>query len=277
MKKNLSFDFRVLSTNTRFFWVLVFCIISGFLLPFFLYFGNAISSLGHTYDAFWFYNSNTRALSFAFSVSLSLFAVLGNATIYLEESRFVSNIFTRCKKRSYYISKFIVTFFSGFLITFTFLVLNYLNTYLLIGANKVNISYNIFVVKVNNPFLTNAMYVFPKLWASNPNLNIACYILLYSILSGFISYATFGLSLVIQNRIIVYLGATLFALLTAAIFNIISSPIQLWYWINVFDPFPLTRYDTPATIYLAIMISWFFILFCFGLFTSNYNNRQDVI
>lgn len=277
MKKNLFFDFKVLNTNTRFFWVLVFCIFCGFLLPLVLYYGYSDTSIGRVADAFWFYDSNTRAMSFAFSVSLPLFAVLGNATIYLEESRFIPNILTRCKKKSYFLSKFIVTFFSGFIITFSFLALNYLNTYLLIGMKNTDISFNAFVVKVNNPYLVNAMYVFPKLWTSNPNLNIICYILLYSILSGFISYATFGLSLIIQNRLIVYLGATLFALLSAAVLNVVSSPIQLWYWINAFDPFPLSRFDTPASIYIFVMILWFAILSCFGLLAVKYVYRRDVI
>lgn len=277
MKHNLEYDFNILNTNTRIFWVLVFCIISGFIIPFTLYAESSIPSIGRIYDAFWFYKSNTRAFSFAFSASLPLIAVLGNATVFLDEKRFLSSIFTRCKDWNYYFSKIIVTFFSGFIITFTFLSLNYLNSILLSGISNTNMSLNVFVVKLNNPILVNAMYVFPKLWTTFPHLNIIAYILLFSLLSGCISFATFGLSLLNQNKIFVYLGATLFSLTTAAVFNIVSSPIQLWYWINAFDPFPLTRFDTPASVYLYVMIFWLIFLFSFGISSIVYTKRQDVM
>lgn len=277
MLKNLSFDFKVLISSNRFLVVLTTVIVGAFVLPFSLYSNASSLYVGNAYDAFWFYNTNTRTLMFTFQIVVSLFAVLGNATIFLEESQFLSQLFSRTCRRDYYVSKFISTFISGFIIIFIFLALNYLNTWLILGAKDLSFTRNFYIFNINSAQTIKSVFTFPYLWSYVPHLNIMIYILSISILGGSISIATFGLSHLVRNKIVVYLGATLFSILSATILNLFITPISLWYWINVFDPQPMTRFDTPASINAYLMVMWVLILIIFGYWCIKASQKNDMV
>ncbi len=277
MLKNIKFDFRVLFHSTQFKVTILFSVLGAFMLPFILYFNVDVQSVGNSYDSFWFYNPNTRTVMFAFMIVVSLFSVLGNSTIYLEESQFVSQLFSRTSPKKYYISKFVTTFFSGFAIISIFLTLNYLNTWLILGAKDVFITTNTYIFNINSERLIRSVFTFPYLWSNYPHLNSLLYILLISLLCGAFSFATFGISHIIRNKVVVYLGATIFSVLSAIVLNLFSNPISLWYWMNVFDPQPLTRFDTPAGINVYLMFMWYIILLLIGVGSIVYSRKYDIV
>lgn len=213
-------------------------------------------------------NSASIIRSFYFSF-IPILAVLPFGLQYYHEksSKYREYLLCRGSRRSYYLSKFFVSFMVGFITIFSFLILNYIIVHLIYPNHS--ILGGTFLRPDNGAFLENIFY-------RSVNLYQFIYIIINSLIAGIISLLSLSLSMLISYK---------------NGFLVIAVPFIIYTIQSVFLFFLNVHYDImhiiqPATRYalvdpittdnvLVSILLWFFLAVI--LFVIGYRKDRDIL
>ena len=159
-------------------------------------------------------------------------------------------IFTRVTRKKYFLSKYLISFISGFIVIFIPLVVSYCSVILALDFND-NVL-NIVQATANETnieaFLSN--YTFYQIYLENPYMFIFIFIFLISIFGGFCAVTAFSISLVVKQKVIAYIGMFLFLIVEMLVIGNLPVPFGYYNIQNIIQP------DTRIVIEPIVYIVW---------------------
>lgn len=205
---------------------------------------------GKSYQSYFFIMLNYTKHSFMnfFFYLIPLLVVFSFADTWLSEKNMSDVLFTRVKKRQYFLSKYLVCFISGFLVLFIPLIISYISTVLALDFNDnvLNIVTGVANETNLNAFLEN--YTFYHIYLDHPYLYILIFISLISIFGGLCSITAFSISLIVKQKVITYIG--LFFILMVQLLVVGNLPVPFGYYSIQSIIQPDTRINIQPIIYL---------------------------
>lgn len=142
-------------------------------------------------------------ITIVFVLILPLLSAIPSATIYLQdqENCLYQQFLMKKKKGSYFFNLYLINFFTGFIVAFLPLVLNFLLNYGGLSHNKPHQIIN------GNTTIRLGEALLPKLFFNHPFINLLITSLMIAVFSGLCSNVAFALSLYIKNKIFIIVSA----------------------------------------------------------------------
>lgn len=274
MRHQFIFSFQALVKSKKFYYCILFAILSSFILTFYMYKDEShLYNLGDINHGFFFISSENNNILNIFLICLPLLSILPYGDVYYKERLFINQILTRSKKSHYLMVNTLLAFLSGFFFIFIFLSFLYLYNYLFLHTNIDNAFYYLSILFSENdsftqfsfPFFTDILY-------ENPALYIWIYIIILSVYAGILSMTTFSVSLCIRTKMITYI-------FTFAI-TILSLPISIFlpdmfeHWLPHIIISPRSGY---VDYHVQAIILWFVLFLSITLISNILKYRRDVL
>jgi hypothetical protein len=236
------------------------------------YYHKDIWAIGNFSSAYFLFSAKESPIATILMFSLPLFVVIPHADINFIEENLKSQLFLKVKKRIYYTSKVITTFFVGFIMVAVFLSLIYI--------------FMLFMLKSNTTYFPNQSQFFPndpentgiifaKIYFNFPVLYNFLYITIISIYGGFLSVIAYCFSLLIKSKPFVYLSSFFVSVLCVLVPMLFRNGIVAWAPNNVYLPFPITA-SYPGIFSIPLgMIFWFTLFSIFILLVVSYKIKVE--
>lgn len=237
MLQQLKFDFMVLFKRKKIQNMWIFITTLASLLAFILYYHKTTFEYANYNELFFLFNYYENGLTTIFIFLLPLLVGLmhGDANFY--EGNFKRVIVTKTKLKTYYISKLIVVFLSGFAMIMYFILLVRLYSVLFISQNSTLFG-ELGVMRYDNP--TSVQNLFPWLLMNRPHLYSFIYYMLISIYGGCMAMVNYIVSLFVKKYMTSIVSGFIFSisslLITATVFR---NGIHVWYLQNLVKPDPV--------------------------------------
>lgn len=119
-----------------------------------------------------------------------------------KKSGYIKNVFIKCDRKQYYLSKYIAVFFSGVIVTMVILVFSLFLSAMFFPALMPESVTDQVLPFASGPMLSGLFYTHPMCY-------VAIYIMIDSIFMGAIATLALGISIIAKNILLVFAGGML--------------------------------------------------------------------
>lgn len=231
MKSNFKMQWRLMTSQKSFYWAMFFMIALScvtFIINCFTVFGRPITAVPNAH--FFYLGSAAADLHSVFSLLLPLVAAFPFADSYFRDRKknTLSVILMKTSAKNYYFSKLLVVFFSGFLIAFIPLLINYFLNFIAFPLTR-GCDFTMFPVWTSSFFEAGKSgwleNIFLKeLFVPHPYLYNFIFLILTSVLGGLFAAMAYNVSFFIKKQL-VFVIAFPFVLTNAVL--LVSSAVNL--------------------------------------------------
>ena len=181
----------------------------------------------------------------AFYYLIPVIVVFPFADTWLNERKMTDILFTRVKAKTYFLSKYILCFVSGFLVLALPLLISFIAEIFALDFHENQITILPYAVGENNIQSLNQMYSFFSFYSSSPYLYMIMYFALIGIYGGFCAMTSFSISLICKQKVIPYIAMFLILLLPMFVSSYLPDPYAYWYPQMLINPFAQNAELTP--------------------------------
>lgn len=198
-----------------------------------------------------------------FMLLLPLFIALPVGQILIVEKNNKSMILTRCNKLGHYISKCLVSFFSGFSLAFICLVCSIIFSQIILSSDIQNVHYISTVFTPNDVEGTKSSIVLYNLFLTDPFKVSVLNMIMISVYSGCLSLMSVLVEIFIHNKVLLYCIPFIFVILNIIMGGLFPSLVDLLY---------IDCRFSNSFIYLLLYLIFYIILI---VFSSLWYHRKD--
>lgn len=269
MKNALRKDLYILLHRKSFLILLI--ILTGLLSYMSLKDITAAYSSGKSYQHFFIMITDYSKHSFLLALfyAIPLIAVFPFADTWMTETDMSDVLFTRIKKKYYFLSKYIISFLSGFLLLCIPLLIAFFSEILALdfNDNAISILNSFFVDNQVEALLQN--YSFYEFYIQNPYLFIIVFIFMISIFSGLCAITSFSISLLVKQKVLTYIALFFVSLILILMFGYMPVPYCYYFIQNIIQP------DTIVSVKSHIYIIWLIIYVIINIIFYYLYKRRD--
>ena len=201
-----------------------------------------------------------------FYTILPIMATLPFAASYYKEKKsgYLKNVLVKTDKNKYYISKYLMVFFSGFITILVTSLISLIITMMFFPALKPELVTQTYTIST-----LESMWF--DLFATHPMMYVLAYILLDSVFCGALALITLVISMFVNNLFIVYTGTMIICIIwdyVAKILNKVTLSPQI---------FLRPAQYINGIKFSNIMILFIIIIFTSGILFLGVEKRKDVM
>ena len=205
----------------------------------------------------------------AFFYIIPLLVVLPFSDTWINEVKMTDIIFTRIQRYKFFISKYIISFLSGFLILFIPLMIAYIAEIVTLDFNDNVLNILAYSIPEHSIASMARNYAFYELYVQHPYVYIIMFNLIISMFGGLYAISAFSISLLVNNKVIPYIAVFFFSVISLLLISFL--PTQFGYYSIQRISQPFTNFDIPMIIYIV----WFlFFIICNGIIYLIYLRRD---
>lgn len=234
MLNNLKYYFKLLFYHTRYIETLVIFILLSFTLTtssLSLLSNNIMAEEYTNADMFPFFINigENGSIYYSFILLLPLLVVLPIGQILVIEKKNKNLILSRTNKMKNYISKVIISFFSGFSLIFIALSCSVLYSQIILSSNIQNIHYISTTFISNSINQTKSSIGLYNLFLTNPFLVSIINMFMISIFGGIMSTISLILENIYHNKILIYCSSFIFIIINQILNGLFPTISDLLY------------------------------------------------
>lgn len=234
---------------------------------------NHAYNCGKSYQHFFtiVFDSSKMSFTTALFYVIPLLVVLPFADTWIDEEKMRDIVFTRTKKSQFFISKYVLSFLSGFLVLFIPLMIAYIAEILALDFNDNVLNILAYAIPDHcyNGMLSN--YAFYELYAQHPYIYIIMFNFFISMFGGLYAISAFSISLITNNKVLTYIGIFFFSIISLLFVNLLPEPYGYYTIQRMTRPF--SNYDFSVAGYFIWII---FFLICNGMMYLLYLRRDPL-
>lgn len=159
-----------------------------------------------------------------FIYTIPIIVVFSFADTWLNEVKMTDILFTRVNQRTYFISKYLISFVSGFLVLVVPLLISFLAEIICLDFHTNSITILPYLTGENNVQTLDSLFSFYSLYGQHPYWYIVMYICFIGVYGGLCATLSFSISLVCKQKVVSYLAVFFCMLLPMFICNYLPNP-----------------------------------------------------
>lgn len=194
------------------------------------------------------------------------------ADTWLNERKMTDILFTRVKPKTFFLSKYILCFVSGFLVLMLPLLISFIAEILALDFHDNQITILPYIAGENNIQSLNQMFSFFSFYQHSPYLYMLMYFVLIGIYGGLCAMTSFSISLVCKQKVIPYIAMFLIMLLPMFISVYFPAPYANWY-----PQMLISTYAPDAELTPLVYIAWLVVAFIANTVMFKLYQRRDIL